>query len=138
MIPVHEPLEDGILRAMGVLNLAHVGDGVYELLARTHVARQGAVRLNDQHRATIALVSAPAQAAAAERLTPVLTEEELRLFKRGRNTRVHGCPPGCTAAQYHAATALEALFGWLWLSGRAARAAELFDLIVSEGGESAS
>ncbi len=132
MTPIHTPLDGETLKAMGALNLAHVGDGVYELLVRTHVARRGAARLTDQHRATIAYVAAPAQAAAAERIMPHLTEEESRVLKRGRNARIHGCPAGCTVAQYHAATALEALFGWLWLSGQAARAEELFGLILEE------
>ncbi|MBR2716941.1 MAG: ribonuclease III [Oscillospiraceae bacterium] len=120
------------LSALGVLNLAHVGDGVYELLVRTHLARQGACRLADQHRRTIAFVAAPAQAAALECLLPGLTEEERAVVRRGRNARVHGCPSGCTPAQYHAATALETLFGWLWLSGRPERIEELFGQILEE------
>lgn len=132
MIPVHEPINGDALAAMGVLNLAHVGDGVYELLVRTHLARRGPWKVADQHRMTIAYVSAPAQAAAMEKLLPALTEEEHRIYRRGRNARVHGCPAGCTIAQYHAATALEALFGWLWLSGQPARVQELFGRIVEE------
>ena len=132
MTPVHTPLDGDILQEMGVLNLAHVGDAVYELLVRTHLARQGAMTLTDQHKKTIAFVSAPAQAAAMERLLPQLTEEEHKIYRRGRNARVHGCPSGCTIAQYHAATALEALFGWLWLTGQPERAEELFGRITEE------
>ena len=134
MTPVHTPVEGDLLQKMGVLNLAHVGDAVYELLARTYLARQGAVRLADQHRGTIAFVSAPAQAEALDRLLPLLTEEESRIVRRGRNVRTHGCPPGCTPAQYHRATALEALFGWLWLSGAPARAEALF-AVIAEGND---
>ena len=54
MSGIHEPLDGELLRSMGMLNLAHVGDGVYELLVRTHLARQGAAKLSDQHRRTIA------------------------------------------------------------------------------------
>ena len=117
------------LNTLGVLNLAHVGDAVYELLVRQSLARHSAASIREQHKNTIAYVSAPAQAAAAEHLLPQLTAEEHKIFRRGRNTRVHGVPAGCTIAQYHAATALETLFGWLWLSGRRERIMELFAVI---------
>lgn len=134
---VHEPMEPTALNGLGVLNLAHVGDGVYELLVRDHLARQGAMKLAEQHKRTIAFVSAPAQAAALERLMPLLNEEERKICRRGRNARVHGVPSGCTIAEYHAATALETLFGWLWLAGRPARIAELFEHIL-EGADDAT
>ena len=132
MTPIHTPVGADTLQKMGMLNLAHVGDAVYELMVRTHLARQGAVKLSDQHRGTIAFVSAPAQAEALGRIAPALTEEEGRIVRRGRNARIHGCPAGCTAAQYHAATALEALFGWLWLSGMPERAEALFAMITGD------
>lgn len=132
MTPVHTPLDGDILQETGVLNLAHVGDAVYELLVRTYLARQGAMTLTDQHKKTISYVSAPAQAEAMERILPRLTEEEHKIYRRGRNARVHGCPSGCTVAQYHAATALEALFGWLWLTGQPARAEALFGSMIGE------
>ena len=107
-----EPLSEQALQALGPLELAHVGDGVYELLVRTHLAAQGG-RVGQLHRAAVAYVSAPAQAEAMEKLLPCLTEEEQRIYHRGRNVHVHGCPAGCTVAQYHAATAdrARALFG---------------------------
>ncbi len=132
MTDIYAPLDDAGLQAMGALELAYVGDGVYELLVRTHLARLGAARVGQMHHAAVAYVSAPAQAAAAESLAPYMTEEERRVFHRGRNAHVHGCPAGCTVAQYHAATALEALFGYLWLSGRSERAGELFERIWEE------
>lgn len=118
------------LRTMGGLELAYVGDGVYELLTRTYLARHGGGRVGDLHRAAVDIVSAPAQAAALEALMPHMTEEERKVVHRGRNAHVHGCPAGCTVAQYHAATALEALFGYLWLSGQAERARELFGKVL--------
>ena len=75
----------------------------------------------------LSYVSAPAQAEAVKRLFPVLTEEELAVFKRGRNTRVGSIPKGASPEQYHAATGLETLFGWLWLSGAHERLSRLFD-----------
>lgn len=128
-------MDGAALNALGILNLAHVGDGVYELLVRTQLARQGAMKLSEQHRRTIAYVSAPAQAAVMERLVPLLTGEEHGIYRRGRNARVHGVPSGCTVAQYHAATALEALFGWLWLSGQTVRMEELFAIVWEDGND---
>ena len=125
------PLAEERLRALGPLELAHVGDGVYELMVRTHLAAAGG-RVGDLHRAAVRYVAAPAQAAALQALSGCLTEEEAQVVHRGRNAHVHGFPAGCTVAQYHAATALEALFGYLWLSGRADRARALFACILEE------
>ena len=113
---------------LSTLALAHVGDGVYELLVRTRLARQGISRVNDLHRATVALVKAPAQAEFAERILPALTEEELACYRRGRNAHVHAVPKSATPAQYARATGLEALFGALFLSGQLERANERFVL----------
>ena len=130
MSAAHVPLDDERLNALGVLNLAHVGDAVYELLVRDRLTRDNALSVKDQHRRTIEYVAASAQAAALERFAPSLTEEERRIVRRGRNVRVHGVPSGCTVAEYHAATALETLFGWLWLRGETSRIAELFETIM--------
>ena len=132
MVSVHEPIRPDVLHAMSVLALAHVGDGVYELLVRTYLARQGGGKVADLHRATVARVAAPFQAAAMERLVPHLTEDENKVYKRGRNARVNSCPSGCSVAQYHAATALEALFGHLWLTGQHKRVEELFAIIMED------
>lgn len=128
----HPSMDAEGLNALGVLNLAHVGDAVYELLVRDSLVRAGAVTVQNQHRRTVEFVSAPAQARAMEAILPALTQEEHKLYRRGRNVRVHGVPAGCTIAEYHAATALEALFGWLWLRGEQARLRELFDMILKE------
>ena len=99
---------------------------------RTWLARRGAGKVAELHRATVAHVAAPFQAAAMERLLPHLTEEESKVYKRGRNAHVNSCPSGCTVAQYHAATALEALFGHLWLTGQHRRVEELFAVIMED------
>ena len=111
---------------ISMLGLAHIGDGVYELLVRTMLCTQGHAAVGELHRLTVARVKAPAQAKAMERLLPLLDEGELALYKRGRNAHVHGVPPGASVGEYHAATGLEALFGWLYLQGRLARIEELF------------
>lgn len=114
---------------ISMLGLAHIGDGVYELLVRTRLCTQGHSVAGELHRLTVAHVRAPAQAAAMEKLLPVLTEEELALYKRGRNAHVHGVPQGAKVGEYHAATGLEALFGWLYLLGRRERIYELFSIL---------
>ena len=122
------------LRAISSIGLAHMGDAVYELLVRTHLITSGRARGRDLHRETIRLVRAEAQARAAEQIVPLLTDEELAVYRRGRNAHVHTVPAHATRAQYAAATALEALFGYLYLSGRKERALELFSRAI-EGEE---
>ena len=84
------------------------------------------------HRATVALVKAPAQAQAMEKLLPVLTEKELAVYKRGRNTKTHAAPNQATVSEYHAATGLETLFGYLYLQGDYPRVEELFRLAMED------
>ena len=117
---------------ISMLGLAHVGDGVYELLTRTMLCRQGHSAVGELHRLTVARVKAPAQARAAEKLLPLMTEEELAVYKRGRNAHVHGVPQHADVGDYHAATGLEALFGWLYLLGRLERIQQLYDAVTEE------
>jgi len=125
----HPHMAPGDVGRISMLGLAHVGDGVYELLVRTRLCTEGHQAIADLHRSTVKHVNAPAQAAAAGRILSQLSEEELAVYKRGRNTKTHGVPKRADVGEYHAATGLEALFGWLYLSGRAERCAELFDYI---------
>lgn len=118
--------------AVSMLGLAHVGDGVYELLTRTMLCSKGHTGVADLHRRTVAIVNAPAQAKAAERMLPLLTSEEMAVYKRGRNTKVNSIPQKADIGQYHAATGLEALFGWLYLLGRTERINELYAACVEE------
>lgn len=112
--------------AVSNLGLAHIGDCVYELLVRSYLVCRGAQTNQGLHRATVSFVSAPAQARAMERLLPLLTEEESAVYRRGRNTRVNSVPKNAELRDYHAATGLETLFGWLYLNGAHARINELF------------
>ncbi len=114
---------------ISMLGLAHVGDGVYELLTRTLLCRQGHTGVQELHRLTVARVRAEAQARAAAKILPLLTEEEAALYRRGRNTHVNSVPHNAELADYHAATGLEALFGWLYLQGRTERIDTLFQAI---------
>lgn len=115
---------------MSVLSLAHVGDAVYELLVRTRLAEKGLATVVGLHRATVQLVKAPAQAKAAAVLLPLLNEREHAVYRRGRNSHVNSVPHGATKAEYHAATALEAVFGYLWLAGERERVRELFEAVM--------
>ena len=114
------------LNRISMLGLAHIGDAVYELMIRTMLCEQGHAAVGELHRLTVSHVKAPAQAKVMERLLPLLTEEELALYRRGRNAHVHGVPQGASVGEYHAATGLEALFGWLYLQGRQERLNALF------------
>ena len=125
-------MKDDDIRAISSIGLAHLGDAVFELLVRTHLCVQGKETGKGLHRATIALVCAQRQAKFADILLPVLTEEELAVFKRGRNANVHSIPRSADRAEYQKATALEALFGWLYLNGRRERINELFALLMEE------
>ena len=105
------------LQAISAIGLAHMGDAVYELLVRTWLCVHGKATGKELHRATVALVCAPEQARCAVKLLPLLTEEETAVYKRGRNANVHTIPRSASHAEYHAATALECLLGWLYLRG---------------------
>lgn len=131
-----KPLSQQQLADMPILSVAHVGDGVYELLARTHVAQTCAKSAEKMHRETVRLVSAEAQAEAARHLFPILSEDEVSCFMRGRNAHPKTVPKRITGGDYLYATALEALFGMLHLTGRQARISELWQQVVK--GEPAS
>ncbi len=117
---------------ISMLGLAHIGDGVYELMTRTMLCRQGHTAIGELHKRTVSFVRAPAQAKAALRLLPLLDEEETAVYKRGRNAHVHGVPQGADVGEYHAATGLEALFGYLYLTGRQERLNALFAAIMED------
>lgn len=114
------------LNAFSMLALAHIGDAVFEMMTRAALCKEGHTSVQELHRRTTARVNAPAQAEAAGRVLPFLTEEESAIYRRGRNTHVNSVPHAANVGQYHAATGLEALFGWLYLQGRTERLNELF------------
>lgn len=120
------------LRALSAIALAHIGDGVYELLVRTWLCVHGKATGRDLHRATIALVCAPAQAERVQKILPLLTDEEQAVYRRGRNANVHTMSRSATPAQYHAATGLECLMGYLYLKGDKTRAEQLFRAMMEE------
>ena len=117
--------------AISNLGLAHMGDGVWELLCRGYLCSKGEKTVAQLHRDTIALVKAPAQAEFAEKLLPLLTEQEAAYYRRGKNSHVNAVPKGATPAQYAKATGLEALFGALYLAGQTERLNELFHAAIA-------
>ena len=121
--------EDDV-RAISSIGLAHLGDAVYELMVRTWLCLHGKATGKGLHRATIALVCAAKQAALSDRILPLLTEEELGVFRRGRNANVHTIPHSADRATYRTATALEALFGYLYLKGERDRLNTLFSVMM--------
>ena len=118
--------------AISNLGLAHMGDCVFEILCRAYLCARGEKTVDRLHRDTIAMVKAPAQAQFADRMLPLLTEEERSYYRRGKNAHVHAVPRGATPAEYAKATGVEALFGYLYLSGRKERANELFQLVMED------
>ncbi|MDR0248055.1 MAG: ribonuclease III [Oscillospiraceae bacterium] len=107
--------------------LAQVGDAVYELMVRTRLCAEGtAVTARRLHSERVARVNASAQGGAAARIAGLLSEDERAVFLRGRNSKTHAAPKGASARDYRAATAVEALWGWLWLTGRRERLETLF------------
>ena len=120
------------INAISNLGLAHIGDGVWELLCRSYLCARGEKTVGQLHHDTISMVKAPAQAAYIDKILPLLTEEELRDYRRGKNAHVHAVPKGATPAEYAKATGLEALFGALFLAGETARANALFKAAVED------
>ncbi|MDR1464945.1 MAG: ribonuclease III [Oscillospiraceae bacterium] len=115
--------------ALSPLALAFLGDTVFDLLVRERLLREANRPPRKLQPAAAALVNARTQAAAARLLLPALDEREAAVFRRGRNAHPGHVPRSCTTEEYAYATALEALFGWLWLEGRFERARELFVLL---------
>ena len=114
------------------IGLAHMGDAVFELLVRAWLCAHGGATGRGMHRSAVRLVCAESQAEKAEKILPLLTEEERSVFRRGRNAQVHTVPHHASRAQYGEATALEALLGWLYLRGESARINELFCVMMEE------
>ena len=123
-------MDDRTLNAIPTLNLAFIGDGVYDLLVREHLVRSSSAHVGELNKLKVSMVNCKSQAEYVRLLQPILTQEEAEVFKRGRNTKVNSASKHSTLSDYHAATGLEVLFGWLYLKGRLERINELFALII--------
>lgn len=117
--------------ALSPLDLAFLGDSVYELFVREAIVTEANRPTAALNKEKVRFVNANAQQEAAELLADVLTDEEASVFRRGRNAHTGHTPKNASSAAYHAATGVEALFGWLYLKGRFSRLRELFTLIYN-------
>ena len=118
-------LKEVDIRAYSPLTLAYIGDCVYDLVIRTVVVERGNEPANKLHKKTVAYVKAQTQAAMIEALLPYLTEEEEAVYKRGRNAKSYTSAKNASIGDYRKATGMEALVGYLYLTGQEARIMEL-------------
>ena len=119
--------------AISNLGLAHMGDCVFEILCRGWLCAQGSKTVDRLHADTIRMVRASSQARFADKLLPLLTEEELAYYRRGKNAHPHAVPKSATPQEYAKATGLEALLGALYLQGRTDRINRLFQQVMEDG-----
>ncbi len=113
------------IRTYSPLTLAYIGDDVFDLVIRTIVVNKGNTRPNNLHENAIKYVSAVAQARICDEISPILTEEEADILRRGRNSKPHSKAKNASTTQYMKATALEALIGYLYLQDEMDRIFEL-------------
>ncbi|MBR5801075.1 MAG: ribonuclease III [Lachnospiraceae bacterium] len=118
-------LKEVDIRTYSPLTLAYIGDGIYDLIVRTVVVERGNESANRLHRKTIGYVNAKTQAQMMEALLPDLTEEEVTVFKRGRNAKSYTSAKNASIADYRKATGFEALLGYLYLQDKEERILEL-------------
>lgn len=120
------------VNAISNVGLAHVGDGVFEILCRTYLCAKGDKTVKTLHRDSVNMVKASAQAAYAQKLLPFLSPEEQAYYRRGKNAHTHAAPKSASPQEYAMATGLETLFGALYLMGQTERLNQLFHIIVKE------
>ena len=119
-------------RMLSPLQLAYVGDSVHALLVRTRLLQKNLL-VKDMHRASNEAVSAVSQAKELARILPLLTEEEAGIVRRGRNAHPrHSAPKSASPADYAGATGLEALLGYLFLTGQTERLRQLLPYLTAE------
>ena len=123
-------LENNNPKLISPLTLAFVGDGVYDLLVRKYLVNHHDLHVGELNKIKVKFVNCKSQAEFAKMLMPVLTEEELSIYKRGRNASPKCTPKHGSVGDYHSATGFEALFGFLYLKGETDRIETLFNKIV--------
>ncbi len=118
-------LEEVDIRTYSPLTLAYIGDAVYEMIFRSVVVERGNTSPGKLHQRTVEYVKAPAQARMADAVMESLGEEERAVYKRGKNAKPYSMAKNASIVQYKKATGLEALIGYLYLTGREERALKL-------------
>lgn len=126
-------LEDTDIRTYSPLTLAYIGDAIYELVIRTILVEKGNTQVNKLHQRASKLVKASAQSEIIEKLKPYLTEEEMGIFKRGRNAKSFTMAKNASMSDYRRATGFEALMGYLYLTEQWDRILELIKIGITEG-----
>lgn len=114
------------------LALAYIGDGVFEMMVRILVVADGNAPVNKLHKKSRDMVNAKAQSDMYFNIVDKLTDEELAIFKRGRNAKSFTTPKNASVMDYRHATGLEALWGYLYLTGNRERLFELFRLALEK------
>ncbi len=114
------------------LVLAYLGDAVFEVMVRTMVVSRGNAPVGKLHRQTSGLVRASAQARMIKLIEPLLDDEEMHVFKRGRNAKSYTAAKNASIVDYRLATGFEALIGFLYLRGDYARLAALVDTAIQK------
>ena len=126
-------LEDTDIRSYSPLTLAYIGDAIYELVIRTILVEKGNTQVNKLHQRASKLVKASAQSEIIEKLKPYLTEEEMGIFKRGRNAKSFTMAKNASMSDYRRPTGFEALMGHLYLTEQWDRMLELIKIGITEG-----
>lgn len=122
------------IRTYSPLALAYIGDAVYDLVIRTIVVERGNKSANNLHKQTVAYVNARVQARMADALQSELTEEEETVYHRGRNAKSYTSAKNASIIEYRKATGLEALCGYLYLTGRQERMLQLIRAAIEQIG----
>lgn len=111
-------LKEVDIRTYSPLALAYIGDGIFDLVIRSVVVGRGNTKANELHHRTSHIVTARTQARLIDGLLPKLTDEEADIYRRGRNAHSPTMAKNASMSEYRKATGLEALFGYLYLTGR--------------------
>lgn len=130
-MPYLEPLSAQELMTLSPLQLAYIGDSVYDLMVRGTLLKRNC-KLRAMHQSATGRVNAVAQAQTLHRILPFLSEEEMDYVRRGRNAHArHGAPKSASPSDYAASTGFETLFGYLYVQGKDDRLKELYELSQS-------
>jgi ribonuclease-3 family protein len=123
-------LPDQDIKTYSPLTLAFIGDGIYDIVIRTMIVEKGNAPVNKLHKQVSNLVKAKAQMEIFHKIEPSLTEEELSIYKRGRNAKSFTSAKNASITEYRSATGFEALMGYLYLTDQFPRLVELVKLGV--------
>lgn len=121
-------LESADIKTYSPLTLAYIGDSIFDLVIRTMVVVKGNAPVNKLHKVVSSMVKASAQMELFHVIKPVLTEEELQIYKRGRNAKSYTSAKNASISDYRSATGFEALMGYLYLTDQFPRLLELINI----------